>query len=130
MAGRQSRTLTEVELEFMHAVWAGGEVTPQDVMEILRKQGRDLSDGTVRKVLSILARKGYVSRKRKGRGFAYKARVAEEDAGKSMVKDMVQRMFGGSATLMVSSLFDAREVSAKEVREIKRLIAEREKEGQ
>jgi hypothetical protein len=55
MARRKTRTLTEVELEFMQAVWAADrEVTTEDVLDALRRQGRELAGGSVRKVLSIL----------------------------------------------------------------------------
>ncbi len=67
MARRKSRTLTEVELEFMLVVWEAGEVTTEDVLAALRRQGRHLSDGSVRKVLGILLAKGYLSRKPVGR---------------------------------------------------------------
>ena len=56
MARRKTRTLTEVELEFMQVVWQLGECGTEDVRGVLRAQGRDLSDGSVRKVLSILTR--------------------------------------------------------------------------
>ena len=52
MARRISPTFTEVELEFMRIVWPAGEVTTEDVLTALRKRGRDLSDGSVRKILS------------------------------------------------------------------------------
>ncbi len=67
MARRKSRTLTEVELEFMQIVWEAGDVTPDNVLEQLRRQGRDLADGSVRKILSILVTKGYLSRRPEGR---------------------------------------------------------------
>ncbi len=126
MARRKSRTLTEVELEFMHVVWAAQEVGTDDVQRALRKKDRDLSDGSVRKVLSILLGKGYVSRRREGRGFIYKATVPEGSAHGCLVADLLRRAFGGSAALMVASLLDTDAVSDEELDEIKRLIAERE----
>ena len=129
MAGRRSRTFTEVELEFMQVIWAQGEVTTEDVQDALRKQGRRLSDGSIRKVLSILVGKGYASRRPKGRGFLYRAKVPAGKANRKMVLDLLERAFGGSAALMVASLLDSRAVRKKDIKEIKRLIAEREGEG-
>jgi len=37
VAPRKSRTLTQVELEFMQVIWACREVTTEDVMQALRK---------------------------------------------------------------------------------------------
>jgi predicted transcriptional regulator len=127
MARRKSRTLTEVELEFMLIVWELGDVTTEDVLHQLRRQGRPLTDGSVRKILSILAAKGYVSRRRQGRGFRYKAVVPKGRAARSMVMDIVNRAFAGSPALMVASLLDSPKVSQADLRKIRQLIAEREK---
>lgn len=126
MARRKARTLTEVELEFMQVVWAADEVTTEDVLAALKKQGRELSDGSVRKVLSILMEKGYVSRRREGRAFVYKARVPAHKATRNMVADLLTRAFDGSAALMVAALLDAGDVSEKDLKDIRRMIAQRE----
>ena len=128
MARRKARTLTEVELEFMQVVWEEGEVTTERLMERLSARGRDLADGSVRKMLSILSEKGYLSRRREGRGFVYEARVGRERATRKMVDELCRRAFGGSAALMVSALFDGRGVGDEELDAIKQLIAGREKE--
>ena len=127
MARRKKNTPTEVELEFLQVVWDRDEVTTEDVQRALKKKGRPLADGSVRKVLSILEEKGYVSRRPQGRGFLYQAIVPREKANRRMVTDLLKRAFGGSAALMVASLMDSRAVSAKDVEEIKRLIVERKR---
>lgn len=129
MARRKALTLTEVELEFMQIIWAKGEVGTEDVLTALRAKGRNLSDGSVRKVLSILVAKGYISRRAEGRGFLYWANAPQDQARRSMVMDLVKRAFGGSAALMVAALIDSHAVNAGELRRIKRLLKEREREG-
>jgi predicted transcriptional regulator len=130
MPRRKAKTFTEVELEFMQVIWAAKEVSTEDVQVALQKQGRDLSDGSVRKVLSILVQKGHLTRRRQGRGFLYAPRVLEDKANQRMVRDLVKRAFGGSASLMIAALFDDRAVSKRDIAEIKRLIAEAEKEAE
>ena len=127
MARRKSRTLTEVELEFMQVVWEKGEVTTTHVQEALRHQGRNLSDGSIRKVLSILIRKGHLTRRPQGRGFVYKATVPQGQANRRMVQDLVKRAFQGSSALMMASLFEGRAVDEGDLKQIKRLIADYEK---
>jgi len=126
MARRKSPTYTEVELEFMHIVWEMGEVTTEDMQEALRKRGRDLSDGSIRKILSILLAKGHLVRSRTGRSFYYRARVEKDQAQKKMVQDLLKRAFHGSVSLMVASLFDIRDIDKDEIREVKKLISEHE----
>ncbi len=126
MPRRKSRTLTEVELEFMQVVWDLGEATTEDVLRALQKQGRDLADGSVRKVLGILVTKGYLSRRPDGRGFRYKPEVPRDRANKKLLADLMGRAFQGSAALMVAALLDSKNVTKRELAEIRRLIAERE----
>jgi BlaI family penicillinase repressor len=127
MARRKALTLTEVELEFMHVIWDAGQVTTEDVQTALRRQGRALADGSIRKVLAILLAKGYLWRQPQRRGFIYGAKVPREQANRHMVLDLVKRAFGGSAALMVSTLIDGLPLSEAELRRVKRLITEREK---
>ncbi|MCE5251714.1 BlaI/MecI/CopY family transcriptional regulator, partial [bacterium] len=85
MPGRKSSTFTEVELEFMQIIWASGEVSTEDVQTTLRERGRELSDGAIRKILSILMTKGHLSRRRSGKSFYYRAKVHKEQAAGSMI---------------------------------------------
>ena len=128
MGRRKSPTFTEVELEFMQVIWASGEVSTDDVQEVLEARGRNLSDGSIRKILSILIEKGHLTRRREGRAFLYKPKIHEGQANRKMVQDLLKRAFGGSAALMVAALFDSNPLNERDLKDIKRLIAEHEKE--
>ena len=128
MGRRKSATFTEVELEFMQVIWAAGEVTTDHVLEVLKGRGRNLSDGSIRKILSILVRKGHLTRRREGRAFLYKPKVHKGQAHRKMVQDLVKRAFDGSAALMVAALFDSNTLNERDLKDIKRLIAKHEKE--
>ena len=128
MGRRKSRTFTEVELEFMQVIWAAGEVTTDHVQKVLKGRRRNLSDGSIRKILSILIKKGHLTRRREGRAFLYKARVREGQAHRKMVQDLVKRAFGGSAGLMVAALFEGNALDERDLNDIKRLIALHEQE--
>ena len=128
MARRKSKTFTEVELEFMQIIWELGDVTTEDIRETLQKKGRVLTDGSVRKILSILVEKGHVHRRQEGRGYRYYAAVKMTDANSTMVRDLLNRVFGGSAALMVASLLESSHVPGEEMEKIIRLIANYKKE--
>jgi predicted transcriptional regulator len=125
MAGRRKRTPTAVELEFLQVLWSTGEATTEDVMSALADKGRDLADGTVRKMLSILMEKGFVTRRKQGRGYVYRPTVGREQAGRRLVADLLQRGFGGNPALMVAALIDSRCVDDGDLDAIRRLIAAR-----
>ncbi len=127
MARRPSRTLTEVELEFMHHLWALEEASTEDLLQALAEQGRSLTDGSVRKILSILVDKGHVKRRKEGRGFLYRAVTGKEQASGRIVKDLLKRVFDGSAAQMIASLMDVHRVNDDELKRVKQLIADKER---
>jgi len=122
MARRKATTFTEVELEFMHVIWELGEVSTENMQDTLNDRGRPLSDGSIRKILSILLTKGHVERRRDGRSFYYKPTVDKESARQSMVQDLLKRAFDGSVSLMVASLFDSRGIKDGDIDDVKRMI--------
>ena len=128
MARRTTPTLTEVELEFMQVLWAEREVSPEDIQNALLERSRTLTGGSIRKMLSILMRKGYVNRKKEGKKYLYTAMVGQEQAKKSMIRELLNRAFGGSASLMFATLIEGRDVPVEDLKTIERLIAERKKE--
>jgi len=130
MARRKSSTFTEVELEFMNIIWDQKEVSTEDIQNTLNKSGRKLSDGSIRKILSILMNKGHLTRRREGRSYYYKANVHKYRAHRKMVQDLLKRAFGGSAPEMVAALLDSRDIKNGDIKEIKRLIKEHEREEQ
>ncbi|MFC1508933.1 BlaI/MecI/CopY family transcriptional regulator [Candidatus Omnitrophota bacterium] len=129
MARRKSVTLTEVELEFMHILWELEEAAPEDLRTALIEQGRTLTGGSVRKMLSILMKKGFVTRKRLGKKYIYSAHVPQEQAKGSIIHELLDRTFGGSASLMFATLLESRDIPDEDVKKIEQLIAERKKEA-
>ena len=129
MARRKASTYTEVELEFMHVVWESGEVGTEEVQRVLRRSGRELSDGSIRKVLSILVKKGHLTRRKAGRSFLYKAKIPQKKANMKMVQDLLKRGFRGSPSLMVAALLENRALGKRDLKKIQELITEYEKES-
>jgi BlaI family penicillinase repressor len=127
MARRKTRVFTEVELEFMQVLWAYGESTPDDIQTAMRENGRTLTGGSIRNVLAIMIEKGYVTRRKKGKTFLYRAKVHEDQAARSMVMDLLTRAFGGSESQMVAALLKNRDIHKKELSKIERIIFERKR---
>ena len=127
MARRKTRTLTEGELEFMQVLWTKGEATPEDMQTALAEIGRLVTGGTVRNVLATLMKKRYVTRKKRGKAFVYKAHIEKDQAARSFVRDLLTRVFNGSESLMVASLLSNHELSEAEIQKIRSLIADKTK---
>ena len=130
MQKNKSSIFTKVELEFMQIIWDHGEASTEDIQKALSKKGRDITDGGIRRILSILMKKGHLTRKKMGRSFLYKSKVHKEQAEKNMIHDLLDRAFSGSIPHMVSTLLNSRDVSDDEMKEVKKIITEHERRGQ
>jgi len=119
---RKQRTLTEFELEIMQVLWQDEEVTVEEVRRAFEEAGKPLALPTIRTMLGILKKKGYVTRRRFGRGHAYRPTVSRDKARKRIIKDILERAFEGSALGLVATLVNTRMVSRKELEKIRELI--------
>lgn len=128
MSGRASSTFTDVELEFMQLFWEYEQLTPEQVQRHLASSGRDLADGSVRKVLTILLKKGHLTREKQGRTHVYRPSVVPEQAHSNLLQDMLQRVFSGSPSDLVATLLSSEKVSRQDLGEIRDLLDRYERE--
>lgn len=104
MVRRKSKTLTELELEIMQIIWRTQEATVEDIRKVLKESGRALALPSIRTMLGILQDKGYVTRRRLGRGHAYRAVVEAKQAEKTILQDVIDRVYDGSAANLLAAL--------------------------
>jgi predicted transcriptional regulator len=64
-----------------------------------------------------------VTHRQQGRAFLYSPMVAEDEAGKTEVRHMLQRFFGNSRERLLLSLLGDGEVTAEELRRLREAIA-------
>jgi predicted transcriptional regulator len=107
--------LTKLELRIMQAVWKRGAGT---VSEVQAELDPPLAYTTVQTMLNILERKGKLKRELEGRAYVYTARVTEAKALGQQLRDLVDRMFGGSSEELVMSLLKTRQIDAKKLAEL------------
>ena len=121
MGEREKETLTKLELQLMQVIWRLGPSTVNDVQAGLEQQ---LAYTTVQTMLNILQKKGKLKRKLRGRAYVYSATVSEEKASGHAVRDLVDRMFGGSSEELVMSLIKSRQLDAKKIAELSKRLEE------
>ena len=128
MSKPEKTTLTKLELQIMQAIWQLG---PSNVAAVQEALAQDLAYTTVQTMLNILERKGKLKRTLRGRAFEYSATVSEAKASTHAVRDLVDRMFGGSSEELVMSLIKSRQIDPKKIAELsKRLTEEERKAGE
>ncbi|HMG84659.1 MAG TPA: BlaI/MecI/CopY family transcriptional regulator [Terracidiphilus sp.] len=125
MARKKSLNLTEAELRLMDIVWDKGAVTVGEVAAALPSVP-GLAYNTILTTLRILEQKGYVrhTKPREGRAFVYRAIVGRKQASRNALRHLVRRFFANSAELLVLNLLDDGDLSQRELRNIRNLLAE------
>src|SRR4051794_26867453 len=121
---------TDAELAILRVLWERGPSTVRQAHEILARD-RPAAYTTTLKLLQIMTEKGLVERDERDRTHIYRARLSQEQTQRQLVRDLVDRAFGGSASKLVMQALASRRASPDELREIRRAIdsARQEKEA-
>jgi len=119
-------TFTTRELDVMSILWQEGSGTVHEVRE---KLGEDLGYTSVLKFLQILENKGHVKHKREGRAYRYFPLVDAEDAGRTALGRVVNKIFHGSAELTLARLVEDRPIPADELKRMRKLLDDLAKES-
>ncbi|MFM9962449.1 MAG: BlaI/MecI/CopY family transcriptional regulator [Planctomycetaceae bacterium] len=127
MARPASKHPTELELEILKVVWKTEPATVRTVRDTLASV-RDLAYTTVMTVMSIMADKGYLKRKKDGRSFIYEAVYREQKASRTMLQDVIDRVFGGSTTAVLQHLLETSDIDDEELKQIRSLINRKTRE--
>lgn len=122
MPPRRSNTLTEAELRLMKVLWERGESAVSDLVAGLFDT-TPLAYTSVLTTIRILEKKGYVTHRQEGRAFLYSPTVAQHDAGRSEVRQLLQRFFGNSREKLLISLLGDDDISPEELKRLKEAIA-------
>lgn len=117
MKQAKKTALTKLELRIMQVLWRRGSSTVGDVQAELAPP---LAYTTVQTMLNILERKGKLTRALQGRAYLYTAKETEDKALGHTLRDLIERMFGGSSEELVMSLLKSRQIDPKKLAELTR----------
>ena len=112
---------TDAELAILRILWARGPCTVRQVHDALARE-RPAAYTTALKMLQIMTEKGLVRRDESDRTHIYQSRLSEEQTQRQLVRDLVDRAFGGSASKLVLQALSARRATPEELGEIRKLI--------
>jgi predicted transcriptional regulator len=117
---------TQAELEILSVIWELEAATVREVYERLNA-AKPTGYTTVLKLLQLMDEKGLVERDRANRAHVYRAKVKQNETGKQMLGDVLQKVFGGSALKLVQQVLETETTTAEDLKEIRRMIREAEK---
>jgi predicted transcriptional regulator len=112
---------TDAELAILRILWERGPSTVRQVHDVLALE-RQAAYTTALKLLQIMTEKGLVERDERDRTHIYRARLGEEQTQRQLVRDLVDRAFGGSATKLVMQALASKRASPEELRDIRKAI--------
>lgn len=119
---------TPAELEILGVLWRIGPATVRRVHEALGG-AQAASYTTTLKLMQIMTGKGLLERDERGRAHLYRPVWKREQTQGQIVRDLLDRAFGGSAAQLVLRALSERRASAEEIREIRRMLDTIEREG-
>lgn len=114
--------LTDRELDVMSILWREGSGTVGEVRERLSDR---LAYTTVLWVLQTLEEKGRVRHEKEGRAYRYFPVLEKEEAGGTALGRLVDKVFHGSAAMLLARLVDERDLPPDELRRMRDLLDRR-----
>ena len=110
---------TNAEVAILRVLWSKG---PSTVREVAREMRRENEYTTILKLLQNMTAKRLVRRNVTSRSHVYAAANPEEQTQRQIVRDVLDRVFNGSAAKLVMQALAAGDTSAQELEEIQKLI--------
>lgn len=115
--------ISAAESLIMEALWRRHPLSAEDIVaEVAPAQ--NWAPKTVRTLLNRLLTKGAVSAAREGRRYLYSPAVERAAYVQSESRGLVDRLFDGKLAPLVSHFAETKQLSAEDIAELKRLIAE------
>ena len=116
------RMPTDAELAILRVLWEKGPSTVRQIHDVV-SQERELGYTTALKLLQIMTEKGLTTRETVGIQHVYNASLGEQGTQRQLLRDLIDRAFGGSTSKLVMQALAAKKTSPAELSEIRRVLA-------
>jgi len=108
-------------------LWQLGPSTVRQVHDVMSRE-RTTAYTTALKLLQIMTEKGLVRRDESDRTHVYHSKLSEEQTQRQLIRDLLDRAFGGSSSKLVLQALATKRASSDELAEIRQML-ERGKDG-
>ena len=112
---------TKLELSILRVLWESGPRSVRDIQTIL-SESKPTGYTTVLKMVQIMTEKGLVDRDETVRPQIYRARYSQDRTQKQLLRDFIQRAYGGSVKALVMHALATRKSSARDLEAIEKLL--------
>lgn len=121
------RSFTNRELDIMSILWKDGSATVSEVREQLPDE---LAYTSVLSALQTLEEKGCVTHEAEGRAYRYIPLVEPEEAGRNALGRILDKVFHGSAEMLLAQLVEERDLTRPELERMRKLLEQRLGKGE
>ncbi|MEZ6124207.1 MAG: BlaI/MecI/CopY family transcriptional regulator [Planctomycetaceae bacterium] len=130
MARSPSDYPTELELLILKALWEDAPQTARQIRDILAKRGRDLAHTSVITTLQKMVDKQQLAQLDpvEGKAYRFEPLISCEQVNRSMLGDLFDRVFDGSAEAVMLSLFDVADLDEDALKSLRRAFNQKLKE--
>ena len=127
---RKAPQLPNAELEVLACLWQEGSATARQLREKMMSY-RPMSHGSMVTLLKRLSIKGLVTREEGpvGKAFIYKPTCPPEPTYNSLVKNLLQRVFGGNGIALITSFFETHIPTPEELEKLQELLNQLRRKG-
>jgi BlaI family transcriptional regulator, penicillinase repressor len=118
--------VSDTEWEIMKVLWAKAPRSAGEVVQTLTDRDPSWHPKTIKTFLTRLVAKQALGFEKEGRAYLYRPLVTEKECVDAASESFLDRVFGGSLKPMLAHFVEHKKLSAAEIRELKRLLEEKE----
>jgi predicted transcriptional regulator len=123
MARPVSTQPTEVELQILRILWQRGGATAREIHNQLAEvEARDTIYSTTVKMLAVMLEKGLVRRDEAATPQIYRAAASRQITQRKMLRDLIDKVYDGSALSLVMQALSASKATPEELTEVRKMV--------
>ncbi|MCK0070626.1 BlaI/MecI/CopY family transcriptional regulator [Kordiimonas laminariae] len=115
--------ISEAESKVMEALWRTYPLSAEDITGSVGEE-QNWRTGTVKTLLNRLLSKGAISAEKQGKKYLYSPVLARDEYLSTEGESVLNRLFGGSVSSLVSHFSKHEKLDQKDIAELKKLIGE------
>jgi predicted transcriptional regulator len=119
--------LGDLQKAVMEIVWELGEATVNQVRDKLGRR-KPLAYTTVLTVMQKLDKAGWLAHREEGRAYVYRPTRSRDEAGRSSLRQFINRVCAGDPIAAFQHLLDDQELNADDLAALRKMIDKRRKE--
>lgn len=121
MSDESANKISAAELEIMKALWEAGTALPVTAIRERLSASQGWEATTIKTLVSRLCKKGALKQEKRN-VFYYSPLISRAEYDAWATRDLIQRLYNGSARALVSALVTAKGLTREDIQELSRML--------